>query len=127
ALGAVAAPVGAYVAGGVSPLVSKLARSVSGSKPVPSSTGRTIQDFAEQSQQQVDTAVAPSVQSRAIAKVEDSIRKDFPDDYEEVIKAWKMGDAPLAELYGKSITSRAKGAAQFQSGQAEAEKYFLRE
>ena len=40
------------------------------------------------------------------------------------MQAWKQGDKPLAELYGSQTTTLAKGAAQFPSGKAQADRYF---
>lgn len=72
--------------------------------------------------------VAPSVSAKpevaGVSKVESAIKQDFPENYQQVLDAWKSGDESLAEMYGAKSRQLAKGAAQYPTGQARAEEFF---
>ncbi len=63
-------------------------------------------------------------QGTAMNKIANAIKQDFPDNYEQVLSAWKQSDQPLSSLYSSQLTSLAKGAAQYPSGQKAATEYF---
>lgn len=90
-----------------------------GGDNLPQVTARDIAESAD---------VAPSVSAKpevaGISKVEQAIKQDFPENYKQVIDAWKAGDESLAEMYGAKSRQLAKGSAQYPTGQARAEEFF---
>lgn len=65
-----------------------------------------------------------SLNQKAINKIENAIKQDFPDNADEVLNAWKRGDKSLLELYGEKTSDLAMGAAQYTGGKRQAVKYF---
>ena len=67
------------------------------------------------------------VQSSAYSKIEKAIRDDFGADADSVLQALKNNEISIADLAGQGtpqLKGLAKGAAQYPSGQAGAERYF---
>lgn len=125
--GMLAGPAGA-VAGQrvVGPLAQK-AMGLFKKTPAPSVAGMSVKEIAEQGQQvapSVPTFQSADAEARAMAKVQKAIQRDFPDNADQVLEAWKAGDASLADLYGSQTRTLAQGAAQYPSGKAVAQKYF---
>lgn len=121
-IGALAGPAGSYVASKIPGIVSKLLPT---GTEVADNTGRSLQDLVTEAESKSLVAKGDmSSDSTAANKIVDKIKADFPDNYPEVIDAWKSGNQPLAQLYGNRLTTLAKGAAQYPSGKAQADAYF---
>lgn len=61
---------------------------------------------------------------KAFGKVSKQLKKDFGEEYQTALEAYKKGDISLSELYGKRTSSLAQGAAVFPSGRAVTEGFF---
>jgi hypothetical protein len=130
-VGLLAGPAGAYIAPKGATATRGLAQ-----KAMSLISKKPIQPPAQalpQMLSQIDEAAALPAQAtyktissdaKAMDKITAAIRQDFPDNYDQVIRAWQESDVPLAQLYGSKVTSLAKGAAQYPSGQKVTEKYF---
>lgn len=124
--GAGVGALGGAILSRLAPMVGDIAQSagkkVSGllSKPVPVNS---VDDVLAQTTKE---APFPDIDTSAPAmkKVMEAIKKDYPKSYNQVFRMWKEGDKSLAEFYGPQTRSLAKGAAQYPSGQASAEKFF---
>ena len=125
--GATVGPAGAYVG-------SKAAKLADFFKPTGTKGGggklanigkRSLEEIADQTE---TAAKAPkgtqTTQKKAIDKVVGALKKDFPDDWKEVLEAWQKGGDPLSKVYGSRIGSLGKGSAQYPSGKATAEDFF---
>jgi len=143
-IGLVAAPAGSFIGSqaqrgvqaagqGVRSLADKAKRLFGGAAPqvrvqpqVNNDLG--LQELIQASQNKVltpaDNYSTMSANNAAMAKVIEAIKRDFPDNSEQILQAWKTTDVPLAELYGKNITNLAKGAAQYPKAQPATERYF---
>lgn len=121
-VGALAAPAGAYIGSKVPNVVSKFTRTEN------VNAGRSLEELVSEAENK-SLAVKGDIisDSSGINKVIAKIQKDFPDNWREVVESWRKSDKPLAELYGSHTTTLAKGAAQFPSGKARADKYFEQE
>lgn len=108
-------------------------------KPVASLAERAkklFQKAPEIAPEAIDIRALPDVQralpegstaadlQNAYNKVESAIRKDYPQDYEQIMRALQSGDLAIADLPGENITSLAKGAAQYPSGKKAADEFF---
>lgn len=130
-LGSVAGGAGGAVGGVLgqrvfTPLAQKAARLFK-KTPAPSVTGMTVNEIAEQGQNLPSVLPSPQAfeaEARAMSKVQAAIQKDFPDNYEQVLNAWKQGDVTQADLYGSETRTLAQGAAQYPAGKKVAQKYF---
>lgn len=122
-IGAAVGPAGSYVGGKLGPLAS---RAMGLFKKPTQAVQAPLTELVEQAQSKIPatTYSTLSADNKALNLVENAIKNDFPDNWQQVLTAWKESDIPLAELYGSNTTSLAKGSAQFPSGQAKAEKYF---
>jgi hypothetical protein len=60
----------------------------------------------------------------AYGKVAKALKRDLGADYDDVLSAYKSGDASLAELNQSRTRTLAQGAAQYSGGKAEAQKFF---
>jgi len=61
---------------------------------------------------------------RAVNKVVDTLKKQFPDNYQSVIDEWAKSGKPLAEVIPKQVTQLAETAAMYPQGEELAQKYF---
>lgn len=61
---------------------------------------------------------------RAVNKVVDTLKKQFPDNYQSVIDEWAKSGKPLAEVIPKQVTRLAETAAMYPQGEELAQKYF---
>lgn len=124
-LGAAAGPIGAHAAqtvgGVVSPLVSRAQKLLQ--KPQAQNIANSLDDFAGQAGE-VSIRNNPGAEAKAIQKIKSAIKKDFPENSEEVFDAWLNGDKALIESYGSQLRTLGQGAAQYKSGKAVAQKYF---
>lgn len=134
--GALAAPAGAYVGSKIASGGKSLANFFKsdeggnqlsnffrkGKKP---SAGRSLEQIVEETEA---VANAPKgtmrTQEKAMDKIVKALKKDFPDDWKEVLEAWQKGDEPLSKVYGNRLASLQKGAAQYPSGKARADEFF---
>ena len=111
-----------------SPLASKAMRIFSKSKLQPATQNLPLPELLskidEEKAVQGLTYQGAIAEGRAMDKIANAIKKDFPDNYEQVLSAWKQSDQPLSALYSPQVTSLAKGAAQYPSGQKAATAYF---
>lgn len=124
AIGVPAGAVGASVAQQVgrmgSPLVNRLQKLL---KPQQKQAVNSLSEAAEQSSALV-TRDLPQAEGRALSKIKNAIRQDFPENSEEVFQAWLNGDEALIQSYGSRVRTLGQGAAQFKSGKAVAQDYF---
>ncbi len=111
-----------------SPLASKAMRIFSKSKLQPATQNLPLPELLskidEEKAVQGLTYQGAIAEGRAMDKIASAIKKDFPDNYEQVLNAWKQSDQPLSALYSPQVTSLAKGAAQYPSGQKAATEFF---
>ena len=63
-------------------------------------------------------------QTRAMNKVIERLKEDYPDNWKQVLDAWRSSDKPLAELAQGRLQNLAKGASAYPRGEAVARKYF---
>lgn len=121
ALGLGTGAVGGYVAPKIAGGIRRL---VKGKAPT-QAAGETIEEVIEAADER---AVAPkasfATESAAQEKIVSALKKDYPQDWERILGAWKESGKPLAELAGPRTASLAKGAAQYPSGKVVAERYF---
>lgn len=119
---------GSRVAG---PLASRAAKIFGKKPPSPQISGQPLNEMLATIEDNVPveamTFANAQANTRAMQKVVDAVKKDFPDTYNDVLAAWKDSDVPLAKLYGSQTGSLAKGAAQYPGGKAVTEKYFGKE
>lgn len=126
AAGMVAGPIGAYIGQKAGPLLSRAGQRVrratgfaddaAEALPVENMTTRSIDATPEPAR------MAGS--NKAMAQIESAIRKDYGDQADQVLQAWKSGDVSLAELSGVNMARKARGAAQYAPGEARAKKFF---
>lgn len=134
--GLLAGPTGSFVGKKVVPWVGNAAvgladraRKMFGfSSAAPSITAKMpLQDIIEQRAELPSTplnAATSDAGYKAESLVANAIKRDFPNNFDEVMTKWKSGDVSLAELYGPSTRSLAVGAAQYPNGTAQAQKFF---
>jgi len=111
-IGAVAGPVGLGAARvaqlSLGPL-AKRAQSLFKKQPA---LAKTADELIEtQTAAPVVDDVAP-----AYSKVKKALQKDFGDDFDNVISAYKNGDMSISDFYGKRSTSLAEASALFPTG-----------
>jgi hypothetical protein len=61
---------------------------------------------------------------RAVNKVVDTLKKAYPDNYQQVIDAWATSGKPLIEVFNPKVTSLAETSALYSQGLEQAQKYF---
>lgn len=107
------------------PLTQRVMRLFSGRQPaqMPAVPPASVQEAAEQAVTQ-SVPAAGEITDSGLARVQRAIRRDFPDNYEQVLEAWKQGDEALVETYGGKLRQLAKGTAQYEPGQTRAEAFF---
>ena len=131
--GTVAGPAGAYIGGKVANAGKSLSNFFkSGSKQTDEAAGslatvgtRALDEIVDEA----DTiATAPkgtvNTQVKATDKIVKALKKDFPDNWEEVLEVWQKSGEPLAKIYSSRVGSLGKGAAQYPAGKARADQYF---
>lgn len=123
-LGGVLGPVANMAGRALSPLAERAAKVFrKAAEPV---TGTTVKEIAETSALPALPPITAGQEKAAMGKVEQSLRQAFPDEaqYQSALQAYKQGDESLVELASVPLRNRAKGAAQFPSGQQRAEQFF---
>jgi len=126
-IGGALSPVGVAAGRVLSPLAAramKAFRSIGKSAPEVATT--SVREIAETATKPALPAVSSGQEVQALGKVEQSLRQAFPDEmqYQSALQAYKQGDESLVELASAPLRNRAKGAAQFPSGQQRAEQFF---
>jgi len=92
-------------------------------KRTPQPTGQmAVQDIVEQVAAQSDLSPEVADSQVAFKKVGQRLRQDVGSLYDEALQAYKQGEISLSDFYGARSTSLAKGAAQYPSGQAVAQR-----
>lgn len=99
-------------------VLNKLSKKKTASQPA------TVADIAEGVEQQLAPDPQFDESAAAFAKVRNKLQEDFPDNLDAALQAYKDGPEALIELYGNKTRSLAKGAAQYPSGKASADRYF---
>lgn len=61
---------------------------------------------------------------RAVNKVVDALKKQFPDNYQQVIDAWATSGKPLMEVIPRQLSGLAETSAMYPQGEELAKKYF---
>ena len=61
---------------------------------------------------------------RAVNKVVDALKKQFPNNYQAVINEWQSTGKPLIEVFQPKVTSLAETSALYPQGTEQAQKYF---
>jgi hypothetical protein len=61
---------------------------------------------------------------RAVNKVVDALKKQFPDDYQSVINEWATSGKPLMEVIPRQLSGLAETSAMYPQGEELAQKYF---
>jgi len=115
---------GGAIGAKVSSSLAKLALSKAVAPATENIVGKSIRDIGIESAGEVIKQAPMKSELTAMDKITKAVKKDFPNDWENVLTAWKNGDVPLAELYSSRLTDLAKGAAQYPSGKKIAKEYF---
>lgn len=128
-VGALAAPAGAYIGKQVSKLAGKAGEQIgrmTGKNAPNEFVTPDINEIVESTSQR---QLAPKVgqEQKAIGKVVEAIKRDYPDNWQQVLRAWQDGDVELSKLGGENVSRLAKGAAQYRSGEAVTKRYFENE
>ena len=119
AIGSGVARVAAPVVGGL----AKRAMKLFPKKKLPQvQTALTPQQTASQLAQTQQSLPPVKESAKAASVVLKQLKKDFGEELDTLIDAYKKGDMSLAEFYGKRTSSLAQGAAVYPSGRAIAEK-----
>ena len=61
---------------------------------------------------------------RAVNKVVDALKKQFPDNYQSVINEWATSGKPLMEVIPRQLSGLAETSAMYPQGEELAQKYF---
>ena len=61
---------------------------------------------------------------RAVNKVVDALKKQFPDNYQSVINEWATSGRPLMDVIPRQISGLAETSAMYPQGEELAQKYF---
>lgn len=61
---------------------------------------------------------------RAVNKVVDALKKQFPDNYQQVIDSWATSGKPLMEVIPRQLSGLAETSAMYPQGEELAQKYF---
>jgi hypothetical protein len=61
---------------------------------------------------------------RAVNKVVDELKKQFPDNYQSVINEWATSGKPLMDVIPRQISGLAETSAMYPQGEELAQKYF---
>ncbi len=61
---------------------------------------------------------------RAVNKVVDALKKQFPDNYQSVINEWATSGRPLMEVIPRQLSGLAETSAMYPQGEELAQKYF---
>jgi hypothetical protein len=88
-------------------------------------TGTTPQKLAPTTDELIEgqaKIAAPQEAPKAYTSVEKSLKRDFGEDYDNLLRAYKGGDMSLADFYGKRTQSLAEAAALFPAGREIAEE-----
>ena len=64
------------------------------------------------------------ISGRGMSKVISALKKDYPDNYEQILDVWSKTDEPLAVVAGNTLNRRAMGAAQYEGGFGQTKDYF---
>lgn len=83
----------------------------------------SLRQIAQQAEGAVSTQYSPRAE-RAFSQVKKAIERDFPDNSDQVLQAWARGDEALMETYGGKLKELGQGAAQFEGGRTQAERFF---
>ncbi len=102
-------------------VISEAAPNLKGIIPSSKIGNNVVQDIIKPSSEEVALSVS---HPQAYKKVEEAIKKDFPDNWQDVLEQWKTSNEPLAKLGGSNVTTLAKGAAQYSKGLENTDKYF---
>lgn len=119
--------------GGAGSYVGKKIGGIIGEKVsrIPAIEQESLQDIVTQRAAQSDLPSsgisAQSSEISAINKVIERLKKDYPDNWQQVLDKWRQSEIPLASVSQKNLTNLAKGAAQYPSGEAITQKYFEKE
>ena len=126
ALGAVASPVGvaaAHMVGKVGrPLTNRVQRLFSSKQPT-QLQNVNFNEIAEAKATPPQVSYDGGEQS-AMQKIYKGLQKDYGDNADAVLQSWIQGDDALIDTYGAQSRNLAKGAAQYPSGQNQAERFF---
>lgn len=131
-LGAALGPVGVAAAEKIGPAVGSLAekarRIFSRPKVQPAAQADDLATLVERQRTALEapsTDVAGmSGQESALRLVTDRLKRDYPDNWQQVLEAWKNGDAPIADIAQRSTVKLAEDAAQYPRGRVIAQRYF---
>lgn len=74
-----------------------------------------------------DIPVPEDISKKAMKKVVERLRADFPDenDFQDALNKFTYGKKSIAEVSGERVTNLGKGAAQYPSGEAITKELFL--
>lgn len=108
----------------IRPLTSRVKTLLSKKTALPAMDKAAAQDVLRSTALKQDEITPAGGAIGAVDKVGTQLRKDFGDDFDKVMEAYKVGDASLAELYGSRTRTLAQGAAQYSGGKARAQKFF---
>lgn len=123
AIGATGGLVGLGIAKGARPLTERAKALFTKSKPTAQLSRQSPTEVvAKLAEKQQLPAVIDDVPS-AYGKVAKQLGKDFGEDLDIAMEAYKKGDISLSELYGNRTSSLAQGAAVYPAGRGGAEDF----
>jgi hypothetical protein len=123
---AAAVGLGLGTAGGyIAPKITAGAKRLFRGKQPNIPTASSLDDLVEtRTAQEIAPKASFGAEEAAQDKIIKALKKDYPDNWQDVFQQWKTSGKPLAEIGGSQTTSLAKGAAQYPSGQQVASRYF---
>jgi len=124
--GAQAGEYGLYGAGGgvVGGALLSRAKALLGRKRAAKGLKTTGQDVLQEVAERAEEVLPVEGADKAFGKVAKALKQDLGADYDDVLNAYKAGDASLAELNQSRTRTLAQGAAQYSGGKAKAQEFF---
>lgn len=133
AVGSLAGPAGAMaaktVAGPLTNRVMEILKKRQAQVKIPPTVGQmtpeqSLGQLVQKTQDAQQLTYGQAVNSKALNQVEGALKKDYPDNYQQIMNAWKESDQPLAVVAGPALTRKAMGAAQYETALPKTTKYF---
>lgn len=115
-VGALAGPAGSYIGSKIPKYLRK--------KPAQIADDFSFETLAARQVTEQAPETSFTGTQRGIKQIESAIKKDYPDNFEDVLQLWKSGDVTLAEIAGPNLTRKMKGAAQYAPGEVRSKQFF---